>query len=153
MFLTLSVMGYLHGFNIYKFVTLLSGEDSEELREGPNSNGSKINAGDAAPALLLRLAGKLALVDPPCSEDELMVVGVKLAGGDLHATTEGESGAGFGIGWMQATLADEQARSDELLGFAVVRASLKERCIGLQLRPEVLVRLVLRGRIPGNWPA
>ena len=93
MFLTLSVMGYLHGFNIYKFVTLLSGEDSEELREGPNSNGSKINAGDAAPALLLRLAGKLALVDPPCSEDELMVVGVKLAGGNLHAAAKGQAGA------------------------------------------------------------
>ena len=82
-----------------------------------------------------------------------MVVGVEMAGGNLHASAEGQAGAGLFVAGVQSQFADEDAGSDELLNLAVVGAAIEESGIALQLWPEDFVELPLRSRVPYDWSA
>ena len=90
---------------------------------------------------------------PASGENQLVIVGVKLAGGNLHAAAEGQPGSGLLVPRMQCQFTEEDARRDELLNLAVVRAAFVESRVALELRPEDFVELPLRSRVPYNRSA
>src|ERR1039458_4575037 len=98
------------------------------------------NAGVETPAFLLE--------DPPCRQHQFVVLGVELAGGDLHAGAKGQAGARLRIGGGQSAFAHNQSWGNELLRLAVVRSALVEGGVAFDLRPEELGDAVLRHGIP-----
>src|SRR5580704_8964804 len=66
-----------------------------------------------------------SLEDKPRRDGELVVVGVKLGGGNLHACTESDTEAAFLVAGMQLDFAEDNARSQEVLFFAVVFSAKK----------------------------
>ena len=74
--------------------------------------------------------------DPSDRGYQLVVVGVQLAGCDLHACAKRQPWPRLGVGRMQAAFANNQAWGNELLGLAVIGPTLVEGCVALNLGPE-----------------
>ena len=93
------------------------------------------------------------LINPARRHDQLVVVGVEFACRDLHACAERQARPAPLVTRMEPAFPDEKARRDELLLLAVVRAIVEERRVRLNLRPEELPDLILRGSVPRDRTA
>ena len=89
-----------------------------------------------------------SLENPPRCECQRVIIGVEMAGGDLHSCAKGQAWARLGVGGVQCAFADDDSGSDELLHLAVVGASLVESGVALKLGPKELADAVLRDGVP-----
>src|SRR5579859_7380537 len=87
------------------------------------------------------------------SDGELVVVGVELRGGNLHTCAKGNTEAAFLFAGMHLDFAEDDARSQEVLLFAVVFSTKEVGRVRLQLRPHVLGKMILCRGIPGDGTA
>ena len=81
-------------------------------------------------------------------QNQLVIVAVEAAGGDLHANTASYGETRVRVMRTQLVLRKDEAWSYKFLHLSIVCAAVVEGGVGSEFRPEIFAEMELPGRVP-----